>query len=425
MKLEPYWLASAPRFTSGSTEPVEGQVDVAVIGGGFTGLSAARSLAKTGARVAVLEAGRVVGEASGRNGGHCNNGLAHDLGGLAAQIGIERASALYRVFDDGVDTVEALVKEEAIDCDFTRTGKIKLAAKPGHFAKLQKSAELLKATVEPDLEVVAPGDVQSEIGSSGFHGGLVFPRSAHMHMGRFGVGLAEAAARAGAQIYEGAAVTGLQRIAGQAHRVVTTRGTLEAKQVLLATGASRQGPFAWLRRRIVPVGSFIIATEPLSDNLAASIMPTRRTATTTMNIGNYFRLTPDNRLIFGGRARFALSSPSSDAKSGAILKARMLELFPQLAQTRIDYCWGGLVDMTTDRLPRAGERDGVFYATGYSGHGTQMSVHMGQIMARVMGGETAANPLAGLDWPVVPGHFGPPWFLPFVGMYYRYQDWRH
>ena len=129
--------------------------------------------------------------------------------------------------------------------------------------------------------------------------------------------------------------------------------------------------------------------------------------------------------LTGGRARFALSSPSSDAKSGAILKARMLELFPQLAQTRIDYCWGGLVDMTADRLPRAGERDGVFYATGYSGHGTQMSVHMGQIMARVMGGDTAANPLAGLDWPVVPGHFGPPWFLPFVGMYYRYQDWRH
>jgi glycine/D-amino acid oxidase-like deaminating enzyme len=425
MKLEPYWLATAPRFASGATGPVAGKVDVAIVGGGFTGLSAALALAKAGASVAVLEAGRVVGEASGRNGGHCNNGLAHDLGGLAASLGIERASALYRAFDSAVDTVEALVAAEAIDCDFVRTGKIKLAAKPEHFAKLETSAELLQRTVEPDLVVVRPDEIRREIGSDGFHGGLVFPRSAHMHMGRFGVGLAEAAARRGAAIHENAAVTGLRRLNGTAHRVVTTCGGIEAGQVLLATGASRRGPFAWLRRRIVPVGSFIIATEPLSAELAASIMPTRRTATTTKNIGNYFRLTPDNRLIFGGRARFALSSPKSDARSGAILKARMLELFPQLAGTRIDYCWGGLVDMTSDRLPRAGERDGVFYALGYSGHGTQMSVHMGQAMARVMGGDVAANPLAGLDWPAVPGHFGPPWFLPFVGMYYRYQDWRH
>lgn len=424
MKLEPYWLATAPRFGGGASGPVAGKVDVAVVGGGFTGLSAARTLAESGASVAVLEADRVIGEASGRNGGHCNNGLAHDLGGLAAKLGEERAVALYRAFDRAVDTVEALVAREAIDCDFVRTGKIKLAAKPEHFAKLEKSAALLQRTVEPELMVVRPEEIQREIGSKGFFGGLVHPRSAHMHMGRFGVGLAEAASRRGAAIYENAAVTAIERVNG-GHRLVTTRGDIQAKQVLLATGASRQGPFAWLRRRIVPVGSFIIATEPLGAELAAAIMPTRRTATTTKNIGNYFRLTPDNRLIFGGRARFALSSPKSDAKSGAVLQARMLELFPQLAGRRIDYCWGGLVDMTSDRLPRAGERDGIFYALGYSGHGTQMSVHMGEVMARVMGGETTANPFAGLTWPAVPGHFGPPWFLPFVGMYYRYQDWRH
>jgi glycine/D-amino acid oxidase-like deaminating enzyme len=425
MKLEPYWLDSAPHFTATAAAPPSGTVDVAIVGGGFTGLSAALALAKSGASVAVLEAGRVIGEASGRNGGHCNNGTAHDLAGLAASFGLERARAIYKAFDIAVDTVEALVAREGIDCDFIRSGKIKLAAKPGHFAKLQISAELLQREVEPDLVVVGPAEMRAEIGSDGFHGGLVFPRSAQMHMGRFGSGLAEAAMRAGASIFEDARVTGLHRLNGQAHRVVTTRGAIEAKQVLLATGASRRGPFAWLRRRIVPVGSFIIATEPLSPNLAAAIMPTRRTATTTKNIGNYFRLTPDNRLIFGGRARFALSNPTSDARSGAILHARMLELFPELRGVAIDYCWGGLVDMTADRLPRAGERDGLFYALGYSGHGTQMSVHMGQAMAKIMAGDVNANPFAGLDWPAVPGHFGPPWFLPFVGAYYRWQDWRH
>lgn len=425
MKLEPYWLASAPRFASAAAGPVEGKVDVAIVGGGFTGLSAALALAKSGARVAVLEAGRVIGEASGRNGGHCNNGTAHDFAGLVASFGRDRAVALYKAFDAAVDTVEALVAREGIACDFRRSGKIKLAAKPEHFAKIAKSAEALQREVEPDLAVIQPAETRHEIGSTGFYGGIVHPRSAQMHMGRFGVGLAEAAARAGAAIYEQAAVTKFDRLNGQAHRVTTTRGTLEARQVLLATGASREGPFSWLRRRIVPVGSFILATQPLSDNLAASIMPTRRTATTTKNIGNYFRLTADNRLIFGGRARFALSSPTSDAKSGKILEARMLELFPQLSGVRLDYCWGGLVDMTADRLPRAGEKDGLFYALGYSGHGTQMSVHMGQAMAKIMGGDASANPFAFLDWPAVPGHFGPPWFLPFVGLYYRYQDWRH
>ena len=185
------------------------------------------------------------------------------------------------------------------------------------------------------------------------------------------------------------------------------------------------GPFFYFRRRIIPVGSFIIATEPLSENVLGDLMPTRRTATTTRHIGHYFRITPDNRLLFGGRARFALSSPTSDARSGKILEKNMLAIFPQLRGTRIDYCWGGLVDMTADRLPRAGEHEGLFYAMGYSGHGTQMSVHMGQAMAQVMDGHLAANPLQALDWPAIPGHFGPPWFLPFVGAYYRMQDWLH
>jgi glycine/D-amino acid oxidase-like deaminating enzyme len=143
---------------------------------------------------------------------------------------------------------------------------------------------------------------------------------------------------------------------------------------------------------------------------------------TVANIHHYFRLTPDHRLVFGGRARFAVSSPQQDAASGEILRAGLAETFPQLGQVRLDYCWGGLVDMTQDRLPHAGEHDGLFYSMGYSGHGTQMSVHMGERMAAVMAGDAAANPWRDRAWSAIPGHFGPPWFLPAVGMYYQLKD---
>lgn len=197
---------------------------------------------------------------------------------------------------------------------------------------------------------------------------------------------------------------------------------MTARQVLVATGASQNGPFRYFRRRMVPIGSFVIATEPLSRTQLDAVMPTRRTATTSLNIGNYFRIAPDDRLIWGGRARFALSSPKSDLKSGRILEAGLRRAFPQLDKVGIDYCWGGIIDLTQDRLPRAGEHEGLFYAMGYSGHGVQMSVHMGQQMAKVMAGDGDANPLRFLPWKAIPGHFGPPWFMPLVGAYYRLKD---
>lgn len=424
MKLESYWLDTAPPFTGGAQGQVAGQADVVVVGGGFTGLSAALTLARRGASVVLLEAGRVAGEASGRNGGQCNTGLAHDYADLATRLGETRARAYYEAYDAAVDTVERIIAEESIVCDFQRCGKLKLAAKPEHYEKLVRVHERLRASVDPGVELISPDRMAEEIGSSSFYGGLLQRQGAQMHMGRFGVGLAEAAARAGAGVYENAAVTNIEREAG-GFRVTSARGTIRASQVFLATGNSSMGPFGWFRRRLVSVGSFIIATAPLAPELLDQITPTRRNYVTTKNIGNYFRVTPDNRLLFGGRARFALSNPKSDTKSGKILIDTMTRLFPQLQGTPVDYCWGGLVDMTADRLPRAGEHDGMFYSLGYSGHGVQMSVHMGQQMADVMAGKKDSNPWGDLEWAAIPGYSGKPWFLPMVGAYYKLQDLLH
>ncbi|MFC3444143.1 NAD(P)/FAD-dependent oxidoreductase [Sphingobium rhizovicinum] len=420
-----YWLASAPAFAGGAQGAVEGKVDVAIIGGGFTGLSAALALAKQGVSVTLLEKGRVAGEASGRNGGQCNNGTAHDYGALSARFGKDVAKAYYRVHCDAVDMVERIVAAESIDCAFHRCGRVKLAAKPAHYDKLARAHDLLAAEVDENVRLVPPERIAEEVGSDAFHGALIQTTSAQLHPARFGVGLAEAAARAGAQIFENAEVTGMDRQAG-GWKVTTSRGSVTASRILVATGgAPAAAPFAFFRRRIVSVGSFIIATDPLDDRLIDTLLPNRRNYVTSKNIGNYFRLTPDNRLIFGGRARFAISDPRSDLKSGHILKDVMGDIFPALKGVGVSHVWGGMVDLTADRLPRAGEQDGIFYSMGYSGHGVQMATYMGQMMARVMQGDAAANPWRDLDWPSVPGHFGKPWFLPLVGLWYKWQDLIH
>lgn len=426
MKTLPYWHDTAPVFSGAETGPPEGRFDVAVIGAGFTGLNAARKLARAGVKVAVLEAGHLGAGGSGRNGGHLNNGIAHGYADAVAHLGAERARALYHAYDRSIDMIAAVIEEEGIACDFRRSGKLKLASKASHVAGLRAGQELLAREVDPDTRWLSKGELTDEVGSDAFHGAVLYEKSAMMHMGRYLHGLAEASVRHGARIWEHAPLTGRSRL-GTRWTLTTPRGQIQAERVIAATGAYTAqvpgAPLGYFRRRMIPMASFIIATRPLGPAEVAATMPGNRTCVTSRIIGNYFRLSPDNRLIFGGRARFsAVSDQRSGAKSGRILRAAMAGIFPHLAGVQIDYCWGGLVGMTRDRFPRAGQADGMIYGMGYSGHGAQLSTLLGQVLADQAMGRTDTNPLEGMDWPAVPALNGKPWFLPLAGLWFRLKD---
>jgi glycine/D-amino acid oxidase-like deaminating enzyme len=422
MKFTSYWLDTAPKgFPERSQTTVEGRADVAVVGGGLTGVVAALHLARRGAKVHLFEQHTVGFGASGRNGGMATTGMSIGIRDAVDKFGFDTAARLYGAYGEAIDVIEKLVTEENIDCDFGRPGKLNLASKPAHYQGFEKTHELLTSRLGVEAHLVPKAELRREVGSDAFHGGMVDSKSASLHVGKYIRGLGEAAERAGVTIHEEAPVLKLTEV-GSGHELETPRGRIHAEQVLLATGAYTRRPFHWQQVRIAPVGSFIIATEPLDPSVCDDILPNRRVASDSKNLLNYFRITPDNRLLFGGRARFAMSNPQSDEKSGKLLRDAMVRIFPQLADVKVDYCWGGLVDMSLDRLVHAGEHDGVHYSMGYAGHGVQMATYMGRQMAEYMSGVPEANIWGDLPFRRIPGHFGPPWFLPFAGAYYKFKD---
>jgi len=423
-----YWLTTAEMPKSDPAQPLPETADVAILGAGFTGLSAARTLAKSSAKVAVLEAETIGWGASSRNGGMVLTGLKLGVNKLISMYGRERTQRMYAASLASIDTVEQIVRDEKIDCAFSRCGHLEVACKQKHFDDYARQAEVIAREFNHSLRVVQKNDLRSEIGADIYFGGMVDEVSAGLNPAQYVAGLAWSADRAGAEVFEHTRVEHLDRAArngAPGWQVQTSRGSLWASNIFVATSGYTGAPTPSIRKKIIPIGSYIITTEVLPDALAQELSPRNRMIYDSKNYLYYYRLTPDRRMLFGGRAAFFPETDTTVRESAEILRRGMIGVYPQLCDIKIDYVWGGTLDFAFDIMPHAGQLDGMFFAVGYAGHGVAMATYQGQKMAEWMTGGKPENPFVGIPFPSAPlGLYnGKPWFLPFAGMYYKFLDW--
>jgi glycine/D-amino acid oxidase-like deaminating enzyme len=423
-----YWLTTTEFPKLVRSEPVPEVVDVAVIGAGFTGLSAARTLAKRGARVAVLESETIGWGASSRNGGMVLTGMKLGVNQLVSRYGRERAQRMYAASLASIECVEQIVREEGVNCDFARCGHLEVACKQKHFDDYARQAEVIAQQFGHTLRVVQKRELCSEIGSEIYFGGMVDEVSAGCNPARYVAGLSMAAMKAGAQIFEHARVESVQRDSRNGDlgwKLITSRGPLWAHEVFVGTSGYTGRATPALQKKLIPIGSFIITTEVLPEKLARELSPRNRMIYDSKNFLYYYRLTPDQRMLFGGRAAFFPESDQTVRQSAEILRRGMIDVYPQLSDAKIDYVWGGTLDFAFDIMPHAGQMDGMYYAVGYAGHGVAMATYQGQKIAEMMAGDQPENPFVGIPFSGAPlGLYnGKPWFLPLAGVWYKFLDW--
>jgi glycine/D-amino acid oxidase-like deaminating enzyme len=423
-----YWLTTTEFPALDPSRRVPDTVDVAVIGAGFTGLSAARTLAQRGAKVAVLESETIGWGASSRNGGMVLTGMKLGVNKLISMYGRERTQRMYAASLTSIDCVEQIVREEKIDCDFARCGHLEVACKQKHFDDYARQAEVIAREFQHTLRVVQKQELNAEIGSKIYYGGMVDEVSAGANPARYVAGLGRAAIKAGAEIFEHAHVQSIERDARQGElgwKVTTSRGPLWAHEVFVGTSGYTGQATPALRKKLIPIGSFIITTEVLPEALARELSPRNRMIYDSKNFLYYYRLTPDRRMLFGGRAAFFPETDQTVRQSAGILRRGMIDVYPQLSDAKIDYVWGGTLDFAFDIMPHAGRMDGMYYAVGYAGHGVAMATYQGQKIAELMAGDKPENPFVGIPFPGAPLglYSGRPWFLPFAGAWYKFLDW--
>ena len=383
-RFPPSWYAETASIPA-IRAPLKGdcRADVCIVGGGYTGLSAALHLATSGYRVVVLEAHRCGWGASGRNGGHAASGQRLDQDELAEQHGTEMARRLWDLAEEAKADLRTLIREHAIDC-LPVDGIVHAAHKPRHVAELRDYAEMMQSAYGyRDIRFLDREETRSLIASPDYHGAVRDGGAFHLHPLRLAIGLADAAQQAGAVIYEQSEVAAIEH--GSKARVLTNKGSVTADFVIVACNGYLGGIAPVQSRHVMPINNFIVATEPLGEDGARALIEDGSAVSDSRFVVNYFRTTHDHRLLFGGGETYGYRFPADIA---ALVRKPMLKVYPQLKDVRIDHAWGGTLAITMNRMPWLSRlAPNVLAAAGYSGHGVVMANFAGRLMAEAVRGQ--------------------------------------
>lgn len=419
----PYWWDALPPEHNNGEKPVPAKCDVAIVGSGFTGLSAALTLARAGRDVVIFERGRTGFGASTRNGGQIGSGnQKFRVKTLIALRGRRKAEEMLREGTRMLDHIASLLETEKIDCHFRRCGRFRAAIRPEHYEAMASDMQDLKAIANVESFMVPRSEQASEIGSDIFYGGSVLPNDASLHPGLYHAGLMARTTETGGRILDQTAVTHIEAVSG-GFRVRTARGETVARNVLVASNGYTDGLVPELGRRIVPVGSGIIATGEIPEQLYARLLPKNRVYGNSNRVFYYFRGAPDaRRIIWGGRVG-RLASNTSPSAFGHLARD-MLRVFPDLKDVAITHAWDGKIGYTYDEVPHIGRTStGIHYALGYCGTGVSRATYFGNRIALQMlekpEGRTAFDDLAFPPFPAAPIARRA---VPFVEAWYRVRD---
>ena len=418
-KFSPYWWEDVPRPDI-AIPALPAEVDVVVVGAGYTGLHAALQTARGGRSTLVFDAEEAGWGCSTRNGGQISTSIKPGFDQLAKRHGAQNAFDILKEGQRSLQWIGQFVEQEKIDCDFARVGRFHAAHNAAQFKLLADKAEHQPRGLEVPAHVVPRSEQHAEIGSDDYWGGVVYGDHCSVHPARYHQGLLDRAVAAGVQIVPRSPVTGIEH-QGSGFLVTAGTRTVRARDVVVATNGYTGGLTPWLQRRVIPIGSYMIATEELPEGWMDRLIPKNRIVSDTRRVVYYYRASPDRRrILFGGRVSHQETDP---AVSAPLLHADMVRVFPELAETRISHSWCGFVAYTFDELMHLGKHEGLHYAMGYCGAGVGTASYFGmRIGQQVLGLEEGRTALDGLPFTTRPFYTGHPWFLAPSVRYYRWRD---